>query len=382
MKKSLKSIIDNTELKALEPFFNDLESEKVSKKTISKIQSRVVNTDQRKKAPRSFKKWIPALASAACFILIFGVVLGTGIFNKRPHVPDDTSQVTPPGSTSNADDPIVAYLDNISAMRSRSDVAEIAAIEDETPRDYTPTLWNGLTVWKCLADALDAAEDDSLFALIPMWKTPQSPYKTLAEFKENNEAYQKYLDALDKDEVYNCVVKDLIYKDIDPGLKDSAESYFKPFLVLGFGEELYNEYAAKGRFDFLRQYVHDGMVEEELLIAESEKNQAAIHDYYHQYDNEFRDWIMSRFVDAGFLSGFCYRLGIKGYIDDVNYNNVIVVSKKQLASTIGTLSVPDNYVNIKPEDIEGIIFTWANFDNGVTRDSTEPDVELPQVDND
>ena len=83
MKKSFKSMVDKADPKTLEPFFADIDQEKVSGDTVSRIQTSVLKQNAPKQNRSSLKKWIPLLSAAACLVIVVGVVLGVGILNRK-----------------------------------------------------------------------------------------------------------------------------------------------------------------------------------------------------------------------------------------------------------------------------------------------------------
>ena len=83
MKKSFKSMVDKADPKTLEPFFADIDQEKVSGDTVSRIQISVLKQNAPKQNRSSLKKWIPLLSAAACLVIVVGVVLGVGILNRK-----------------------------------------------------------------------------------------------------------------------------------------------------------------------------------------------------------------------------------------------------------------------------------------------------------
>lgn len=92
MKKSFKSMVDKADPKTLEPFFADIDQEKVSGDTVSRIQISVLKQNAPKQNRSSLKKWIPLLSAAACLVIVVGVVLGVGILNRKspaPVIPSD-----------------------------------------------------------------------------------------------------------------------------------------------------------------------------------------------------------------------------------------------------------------------------------------------------
>lgn len=92
MKKSFKSMVDKADPKMLEPFFADIDQEKVSGDTISRIQTSVLKQNAPKQNRSSLKRWIPVLSAAACLVIVVGVVLGVGILNRKspaPVIPSD-----------------------------------------------------------------------------------------------------------------------------------------------------------------------------------------------------------------------------------------------------------------------------------------------------
>jgi hypothetical protein len=83
MKKSFKSMVDKADPKTLELFFADIDQEKVSGDTVSRIQTSVLKQNAPKQNRSSLKKWIPLLSAAACLVIVVGVVLGVGILNRK-----------------------------------------------------------------------------------------------------------------------------------------------------------------------------------------------------------------------------------------------------------------------------------------------------------
>ena len=76
-------MVDKADPKTLEPFFADIDQEKVSGDTVSRIQTSVLKQNAPKQNRSSLKKWIPLLSAAACLVIVVGVVLGVGILNRK-----------------------------------------------------------------------------------------------------------------------------------------------------------------------------------------------------------------------------------------------------------------------------------------------------------
>ena len=85
-------MIDKADPKTLEPFFADIDQEKVPEDTVSRIQTNVLKQNAPKQNRSSLKRWIPVLSAAACLVIVVGVVLGVGILNRKspaPVIPSD-----------------------------------------------------------------------------------------------------------------------------------------------------------------------------------------------------------------------------------------------------------------------------------------------------
>ena len=87
MKKSFKSMVDKADPKTLEPFFADIDQEKVSGDTVSRIQISVLKQNAPKQNRSSLKKWIPLLSAAACLVIAAGAAIGIGMLNRRSPTP-------------------------------------------------------------------------------------------------------------------------------------------------------------------------------------------------------------------------------------------------------------------------------------------------------
>ena len=85
-------MVDKAGPKTLEPFFADIDQEKVSGDTVSRIQISVLKQNAPKQNRSSLKKWIPLLSAAACLVIVVGVVLGVGILNRRSPAPSIPSE--------------------------------------------------------------------------------------------------------------------------------------------------------------------------------------------------------------------------------------------------------------------------------------------------
>ena len=85
-------MVDKADPKTLEPFFADIDQEKVSGDTVSRIQTSVLKQNAPKQNRSSLKKWIPLLSAAACLVIVVGVVLGVGILNRRSPAPSIPSE--------------------------------------------------------------------------------------------------------------------------------------------------------------------------------------------------------------------------------------------------------------------------------------------------
>ncbi len=80
-------MVDKADPKTLELFFADIDQEKVSGDTVSRIQTSVLKQNAPKQNRSSLKRWIPVLSAAACLVIVVGVVLGVGILNRKSPVP-------------------------------------------------------------------------------------------------------------------------------------------------------------------------------------------------------------------------------------------------------------------------------------------------------
>ena len=85
-------MVDKADPKTLELFFADIDQEKVSRDTVSRIQTSVLKQNAPKQNRSSLKRWIPVIAVAACLVIVVGVVLGVGILNRRSPAPSIPSE--------------------------------------------------------------------------------------------------------------------------------------------------------------------------------------------------------------------------------------------------------------------------------------------------
>ncbi len=85
-------MVDKADPKTLEPFFADIDQEKVPGDTISRIRTSVLKQNAPEQNRSSLKKWIPLLSAAACLVIVVGVVLGVGILNRRSPAPSIPSE--------------------------------------------------------------------------------------------------------------------------------------------------------------------------------------------------------------------------------------------------------------------------------------------------
>ena len=85
MKKSFKSMVDKADPKTLELFFADIDQEKVSRDTVSRIQKSVLKQNAPKQNRSSLKRWIPVIA--ACLVIAAGAAIGIGMLNRRSPAP-------------------------------------------------------------------------------------------------------------------------------------------------------------------------------------------------------------------------------------------------------------------------------------------------------
>lgn len=87
MKKSFKSLIAKADAKTLEPFFADIDREKVMEDTVLRIRKNVLAENASKKTGKTLKRWLPVLAAAACVLIVVGIALGGGLFSRKPQAP-------------------------------------------------------------------------------------------------------------------------------------------------------------------------------------------------------------------------------------------------------------------------------------------------------
>ena len=390
MKKSFKEILGKSDPDMIGYAVDSMKDDTVSEDTIARIQNRVTGMAAGKKRSIAIRKWIPVVSAAACFIVVFGVLFFTGALKRMLPIQTDPGELTDPTGSNNPDVnidppdvPVIHYLYGMSALKSRADYEAIegAAEDNLFEPDTSLITWNGLTVWKSLADALDNAEDETLFAVVAMLKEPDSPYKNLWDFYANDERSLLFRESEFKIEILTVIIKAMEdYKD-HFGSKGNYVNFFRPVLSDEFGNETTTQYFKSGKLDFLREYLADGIFQDDLLRQDYDYLCQNISDFKQQYKEAEQVFLMSYFVDGGFLSRLCYRLGITGYTNDDSSGNIIVISKGQLKSMLQILEEPDQYANIKPEDIDSMYFAWAYFDNGATRGETE-NPEVPMLDND
>ena len=395
MKKSFKEILGQSDPDMIGYAVDRMKDDTVSEDTIARIQNRVTGTATGKKKSITIRKWIPVASAAACFIVVFGVLFFTGALKRMLPIQTEPGELTDPTGSSNPDDSIVPpdgpvtdepeinYLYGISALRSRADYEAIQGDAEDNlfEPDTSLITWNGLTVWKSLADALDNAEDETLFAVVPMLKEPNSPYRNLADFYANDETSLLFRESEFKIDILTVIIKAMEDYKVRFGSKSNYVDFFRPVLSDEYGNETITQYFQSGKLDFLREYLADGIFQEDLLRQDYDYLCQNIPALKNQYEEAMKAFLESMFVDGGFLSRLCYRLGITGYTNDDSSGNIIVISKGQLKSMLQILEEPDQYANIKPEDIDSMYFAWACFDNGTTRGKTE-NPEVPMPDND
>ena len=80
-------MVDKADPKTLEPFFADIDQEKVSGDTVSRIQISVLKQNAPKQNRSSLKKWISLLSAAACLVIAAGAAIGIGMLNRRSPTP-------------------------------------------------------------------------------------------------------------------------------------------------------------------------------------------------------------------------------------------------------------------------------------------------------
>ena len=83
MKKSFKELIDKTDASSLGNLTENIREEKVSDDTLMRIKEKVMTESKENKVRNPFKRWIPAVSLAACFALVLGVVIFSGVLNKK-----------------------------------------------------------------------------------------------------------------------------------------------------------------------------------------------------------------------------------------------------------------------------------------------------------
>ena len=113
MKKSFKEILEKSDPDMIGYAVDSIKDDRISEDTLARIRNRVTgsavgndkssdpakNTSNQKRS--NPKKWIPILSAAACLVIVVGVVLGVGIFNRKspatviPLVREQTSSSAP-----------------------------------------------------------------------------------------------------------------------------------------------------------------------------------------------------------------------------------------------------------------------------------------------
>lgn len=262
---------------------------------------------QKNKNPKGI--WLRFGAIAACFCLIVGVVISTGILNFSDDVPDDQPN-----------DGKEKEVLSINELLGRTDLGSIIyggntnVNPDKENTDIDPNApsddvlreeWNGINLTKQLYDDISKLNDDTAIAIVA--KSLSTEGTSLNDYEYNGKTYAQLLNDL-------RVAEDIYYKLVVT--KEFADDYLTYYNSLDkddhevdiFWEKVYSNIDK----DFLHEnnYVVDGedSFNDEAISADLEKyedlrsqlendlNQCRIEYRVHNASNI--DW--SKFAEKGF----------------------------------------------------------------------------------
>ena len=262
---------------------------------------------QKNKNPKGI--WLRFGAIAACFCLIVGVVISTGILNFSDDVPDDQPN-----------DGKEKEVLSINELLGRTDLGSIIygsnanVNPDKENTDIDPNApsddvlceeWNGINLTKQLYDDISKLNDDTAIAIVA--KSLSSEGTSLNDYEYNGKTYAQLLNDL-------RVAEDIYYKLVLT--KEFADDYLTYYNSLDkddhevdiFWEKVYSNIDK----DFLHEnnYVVDGEdpFNDEAISADLEKyedSRSQLENDLNQCRIEYRvhnapniDW--SKFAEKGF----------------------------------------------------------------------------------
>jgi len=262
---------------------------------------------QKNKNPKGI--WLRFGAIAACFCLIVGVVISTGILNFSDDVPDDQPN-----------DGKEKEVLSINELLGRTDLGSIIyggntnVNPDKENTDIDPNApsddvlreeWNGINLTKQLYDDISKLNDDTAIAIVA--KSLSTEGTSLNDYEYNGKTYAQLLNDL-------RVAEDIYYKLVVT--KEFADDYLTYYNSLDkddhevdiFLEKVYSNIDK----DFLHEnnYVVDGEdpFNDEAISADLEKNEdlrSQLENDLNQCRIEYRvhnapniDW--SKFAEKGF----------------------------------------------------------------------------------
>ncbi len=372
MKKSIRELLGKADAETLGNAFDSIKKEKVPRAAVSRIRESVTGAGRKEKTA-AIRRWIPLLAVLSLTAILTTVTVPL-ILSRRTMLP----KIPPAGQTTGTEPetenkantpPVFSGWKDLAELEALPEYAEIQAVDSffgmesiDRELDTTPVVWNGLTVWKALADALDSAGDDVLFAVTPKWIKPKSPYGSYEDMVRSNDCFARLKEADEKANIYNALLK-WIHRGLEMGPADNAETCFRPCLMaFSNGEKKYRERLEAGQFVFLDRYVHDGIVDVSLLQEDANALDVSMNEWGEQCWRLTKDWYVSGFVDEDTAAALCRALGIPGYrYEDRFYYNpvaVLVVSKSELKTLRDRIEAL-NGNGFSSETLDDIIIAWV-----------------------
>ena len=262
---------------------------------------------QKNKNPKGI--WLRFGAIAACFCLIVGVVISTGILNFSDDVPDDQPN-----------DGKEKEVLSINELLGRTDLGSIIyggntnVNPDKENTDIDPNApsddvlceeWNGINLTKQLYDDISKLNDDTAIAIVA--KSLSTEGTSLNDYEYNGKTYAQLLNDL-------RVAEDIYYKLVVT--KEFADDYLTYYNSLDkddhevdiFWEKVYsnidkdflheNNYVVDGEDPFNDEAISADLEKYEDLRSQLENDLNQCRIEYRVYNAPNIDW--SKFAEKGF----------------------------------------------------------------------------------